>query len=142
MPLNRADAIAEMVTVMVPALSGIPTVWPNKTEDAIDKSGTWVRVTFRHGESSRATLGVRRERHQGFVFVQFFFRVGTGSDDVYTVPQAMLDALTDCRTRGGVWFRNVSLFEGGFGAEIGEEETDAYFPVTVQAQFTYDEIRD
>lgn len=145
MPLKRAEAIDEMVAVLVPALNGIPTEWPNKaTKDnaPTDKSNAWGRVTFRHAESTRATIGVRRERHNGFLFVQLFFRVGTGLDDVYTVPQPLLDALTDCRTAGGVWFRSVSLFEGGFGSELDTEETEAYYPVTVQAQFTYDEIRD
>ena len=143
MPLKRADAVNEMVAVVAPALDGIPTVYPNKSEAGIDKSGVWARVVFRHAESGKATLGgkLRRERHSGFLFVQFLMPLGKGSDDIYTAPQPLLDAITDCGTPGGVWFRDVSLFEGSNGAELDTEEDGAYFTAVFQAQFTYDEIR-
>lgn len=142
MPVNRSQAIDEMVSHIAPVLqgAGIPTQYPNVSDSAIDKRGIWSRVTFVHDPSFRASLGARRERHTGQVYVQFFLPKGTGGELIYTVPQAMLDALTDLRTQGGVWMRNVSLFEDGESEET-TGTSEAYYTVTVQALFTYDEFR-
>lgn len=143
MPLNRDEAVTEMITVIAGALGPMPTTYPNGPDIAQSVKGQpWARVTIRHAKSERATIGVRRERHRGLLFVQYMLPVGTGADLTYSAPQPLLDALTDCRTPGGVWFRNVSLFEPGAGdGELTSGENGDYFVVTVQAEFTYDEIR-
>lgn len=140
MPANHATAVDEIVAVLVPALTGVPTVWPNKSDSDIDKSSLWARVTIRHEGSRRVSLGARRENHTGSVYVQMFFPAGTGVEEVYTRPQAVLDALTDARTPNGVWFREVTLYEGG-GDAVNNGDSEAYYPVLVQAGFNYDEFR-
>ena len=140
MPANRATAIDDMVAVLVPALDGIPTQWPNISDGDLDKSGVWARVTFVHGLSSRASLGARRENHVGTVYVQLFMQTGKGGEDIYSRPQPILDALTDCRTPNGVWFRHVSLYEDGAGS-VSVGDSEAYYSVTVTAEFSYDEFR-
>lgn len=143
MPIDRDGAISELVAVIGPALAGIPTQWPNGPDVAQTAKGVpWCRVTFRHAQSRRATLGVRRERHTGVLFAQFMLPIGTGATLTYSTPKPLLEALTDCRTSGGVWVRDVSLYEPGAGdADISSDETDGYYVVTVHATFTYDEIR-
>lgn len=143
MPIDRDGAISELVAVIAPALVGMPTQWPNGPDvSQTVKGDTWCRVTFRHTPSRRATLGTRRERHTGVLFVQYMLPIGTGATLTYSAPKPLLDALTDCRTSGGVWVRDVSLYEpGSSDADISSDETDGYYVVTVQATFTYDEIR-
>lgn len=134
-------AVDEIVALIAPSLAGIPTQWPNEDEPDRPKGAKWARVTIRHADGQRATLGgsKRRQRYTGTVWVQFFFPKGMGSTDIYVTPQATLDAVTDGRTPSGVWFRDAVMYEGV--ADDEEQDATPYFPMTVRASFTYDEIR-
>ena len=141
MPTTPDVAVDEIVAVVSPSLVGIPTQYPNQDEPTKSAKDVWARVSIRHAEGSRATLGgkLRRQRYIGTVYIQFFFPVGTGSTDIYTTPKPTLDAIMDARTPGGVWFRDAVMYEGL--ADDEEQDAAPYFPMTVRASFTYDEIR-
>lgn len=139
MPCNHDTAVDEMIARIAPVLDtqGIPTKYPNGPEP--DRTaGAWARVTFRHGDSGRATIGTRRERHDGHLYVQYFFPLGSGATLLYSLPQAMLNALVDFHSPSGVWLRKVTLLDDG---EEDVAAEDGFYDVTIKAQFQYDEFR-
>ena len=138
MPCTRDVAIQEIVDRITPVLAGIPTKWPNAPEPTIPSDTAWVRISFRNADSGRSAIGVRRETHDSFLYVQYFFPPGSGTTLIYSVPQLMLNALVDYKTPSGVWFRKVTLLDGNAD---DTEDVSGYFPMTIQAQFTFDEVR-
>lgn len=138
MPCTRDVAIDEITARIVPVLAAIPTKWPNGPEPVRTDDSLWARVSFRNADSGRSSIGVRRETHDSFLYVQYFFPTGSGSTLIYSVPQLMLNALVDYKTPSGVWFRKVTLLDGNAD---DTEDVSGYFPMTIQAQFTFDEVR-
>ncbi|MCP4897717.1 MAG: hypothetical protein GY906_12155 [bacterium] len=100
-------------------------------------TGAWARVTVRHSDGNQATLsnsvGQRRFRHEGTVFVQIF----TPLDEGLTLADALTSIVKyafegEVTSPGRVIFRRVRVNEVGRDGQ--------WFQVNVLADFEYDDI--
>ena len=108
------------------------------TAKQVPEDGTikWVRVSVRHRNGSRASLGRAdgkgKHTQAGIVFVEIFTPREDGLQDSDTLSAAFADSLRNF-SDGDIWIADVSEIEMG--------EDGNWFRSDVIAEFTYDLIR-
>lgn len=96
----------------------------------------WGRATIRNTAGAQSSLtgpfgNSKRFTNGGTLFVQLFAPIGDGSETLYDMAQAIVDAYRVAK-HCNVWFRNVQMNE--VGARGPWEQ------INVLADFTYDNV--
>lgn len=112
-----------------------PVVLDN--EDQGQPGTSWVRLSIRHSGANQETLGRtgnRRFERRAKVFVQMFLAQGTGRKTADAWTATVMGIFEGARLPGtSVCFGDVVPNERGPDGE--------WYAVTVEASFTYDEIK-
>lgn len=105
---------------------------------AVPTDGTlkWVRITVKHGNGSRASLGradtKSKHTQSGFVFVEIYTPREDGLVDSDIISAAFADDFRN-PSDGDIWYSDVSE------VEVGEDGN--WFRTDVIAEFEYDLIQ-
>lgn len=108
------------------------------TSSEVPKDGTvtWVRISVKHANGSRSSLGRQdnKSKHtqSGFVFVEIYTSREDGLVDSDVLSAAFAESFRS-PTDGDIWFRDVSEVEMG--------EDGNWFRTDVIAEFEYDLIQ-
>ena len=101
-----------------------------------DESIKWVRISIRHGNGTRTSLGRAdarsKQTQSGFMFIEIFTPRDDGLQDSDILSAAFADSLRNF-SDGDIWIGDVSEVEMG--------EDGSWFRSDVIADFKYDLIR-
>ena len=101
-----------------------------------DASVKWVRISVKHANGTRTSLGRQdgksKQTQSGFVFIEIFTPRDNGLQDSDTLSEAFADSLRNF-SDGDIWIGDVSVVEMG--------EDGSWFRSDVIAEFSYDLIR-
>lgn len=133
---DARDRILEPLKLVVAAQSLYAIYDDTAKTVPIDGTIKWVRISVRHRNGSRASLGRAdgkgKHTQSGFIFVEIFTPREDGLVDSDVLSAAFADSFRN-PTDGDIWYRDVAEME------IGED--GFWFRTDVIAEFEYDLIQ-
>ena len=136
---SRTDARDRMLTPLktVADAQSLYAIYDDTDKDVPDDASIkWVRISVRHGNGARTSLGREdgKSKHTqtGFVFVEIFTPGDDGLQDSDIISAAFADNFRN-PTDGDIWFKDVSE------VEVGKD--GSWFRSDVIAEFQYDLIQ-
>lgn len=133
---DARDRILAPLKTVVEAQS-LYAIWDDTVMQVPDDGDlTWVRISVKHRNGSRASLGRKdktgKHTQAGIVFVELYTPRENGLVDSDVLAAAFAESFRS-PTDGDIWYRDVSE------VEVGEDGN--WFRVDVIAEFEYDLIQ-
>ncbi len=139
MILSRADFRDRMLTPLkvVAEAQSLYAIYDDTAKEVPDDASiAWVRISVKHGNGTRTSLGREdgksKQTISGFVFIEIFTPRDDGLTDSDLYSAAFADSLRNF-SDGSIWVGDVSPVEMG--------EDGSWFRSDVVAEFEYDLIR-
>lgn len=139
MILSRTDFRDRMLTplkAVAAAQSSLYVIYDDTAKEVPDTSIKWARISVRHANGSRSSLGRKdgsgKHTQSGFVFIEIFTPRDNGLQDSDTISAAFADSLRNF-SDGEIWIGDVSTVE--MGPDGNWQRVD------VVSEFSYDLIR-